>query len=350
VRVQVKKVTIRDVSEKAGVSATTVSMILNNKPELRVSSQTRQKVLQAAEELGYKKSSKKSGHVSNLIGLIVPTLNNPFFTNLISSVEMHARANGYNVILCNTERKAGNEIPFIQSLIKHNVDGIILALTPTDPGYIVEASRIVPIIVVGETNINNNLITIGLDSYKAGEIAAEHLYSLGHRAIAYLTTPIGNVSLSRRRRLEGIKDYYRKRGFGNSIYVYEGKDEYESQEAYEIELGSVLIRKMLQDKKDITAVVIVGDLMAPGIYHTLEEHGLKIPRDISVIGFDNNFITKFLNPRLTTIEHFLDARAKLAIEQIISIINGSQEGEMLYSVEITPKLIVRESTGPRKDR
>lgn len=346
-----KKVTTTDIAKLAGVSQTTVSLILSGKSGVSISDETRNRVYDSAKKLGY---TKKSSHTdpfntsSQLIGLMVSNLTNPYFTVMASCVESLAHENSFNTIICNTERKPEKEKSYIEDLINRGVDGIIMAFTPSNYEYINKVSESIPIVIIGETDSCANLQTIGLNSIRAGEMVAEHLYELGHRKIAFLTSPVKNVSLSRQRRMEGMHNYLMSKGITDTFYILESENEIETDDIYEVEIGYDLTRKLLS-KCDVTAVVAVSDLMVLGIYSVLSEAGLSVPNDVSVVGFDNNFLSRTLCPKLTTIEHHIKERSKLAVEQLLKRIkNKSDLIVFSYSVEYRPSLIIRESTASVK--
>ena len=324
---------------------------MSGKPGVSISDETRKRVFDSAKKLGYEKKGNQISSVnlsSQLIGLMVSNLTNPYFTVVASCVESLAHESGYNTIICNTERKPEKEKRYIEDLISQGVDGIVIAFTPSNTEYINKISESIPIVIIGETDSYANLQTIGLNSIKAGEMVAAHLYELGHSKIAFLTSPVKNVSLSRQRRLDGIRDYLMSKGIIDTFYILESENEIESDEIYEIEIGYDLTRKLLS-KHSVTAVVAVSDLMAPGIYSTLNEAGLSVPNDVSVVGFDNIFIAKTLYPKLTTIEHHINERSKLAVEQLLKRMKSRSDLNVFsYSVEYRPSLIIRESTAPAK--
>ena len=346
-----KKVTTTDIAKLAGVSQTTVSLILNDKYSSGISEGTCQKVQKIAKDLGYiiKNKAKPKRGLTHVIGLLVPTLTNPFFTFVASCVEEYCFANGYNVILCNIARQTESESDNLAKLVARNVDGIITTYTPSNPDYLLQIDKSIPVILLGESDTCHNIQTIGINSEKTGQIIASYLYEHGHRKIAMLTAPISRISLARPRRIAGMRNFLKSKDIEATFYVLEDENEYENDSIYEAEMGFTLTKRLL-DNYDFTAVV-AGDLYVPGIYKTLQNAGRNIPRDVSVVGIDNNFMCKLLTPTLTSVDHHLRDRSKLAVEQLIERIENYKE-EIIsnYQVEYSPSLVVRQSSGPVKKK
>jgi LacI family transcriptional regulator len=348
------KVTTTDIAREAGVSQSTVSMVLSFRENVVISEGTRARVQEAAERLGYQKPTvgrrrARSKIGSVLIGLMMPNLNNLFFTNVVSFVERYASLMGYEIVVCNIERKMEREEKKLASLVAKGVDGIIVAYTPHDVGNLKEIGRKMPVVILGESPTNCGIHTIGINGYRCGELMAAHLYELGHRDIAMLTAPIKRISLTRPRRISGARAYLESKGCAEGFYVLEDDDESEADEIYEFTIGYRLARRLLEDGRRFTAIMC-SDMSAPGVYNVLSEANLRIPEDVSVVGIDNTFVGRILAPALTTIDHHLRERCKLAVENLVENIQGDDSSPEGYLVEYSPSLIVRSSTAPSGGR
>ena len=346
------KVTMTDIAQAAGVSQTTVSVVLSGNARIQIPAQTRQSVLETAERMGYKRRARGSNAEGDkpskgrgLLGLLMPNLNNLFFTNVVRYVEDFAWQGGYDVVVSNIGRQSAREAPRLKSLVDKQVEGIIMAYTPRDMDSIRDLARTLPVVILGESPANCGLHTIGINGYRCGELMTSHLYELGHRDMVLMTAPIPNISLTRSRRIEGTRTFLASQGALSGFSVLEDEDETEGEEIYEFEMGYRLTRKLLSQGRRFTAI-LGNDMAAPGIYEGLKQAGLRIPEDVSVVGIDNTFVGRVLTPTLTTVDHHLRERAQLAVNRLIECIHAPAEPGSGYLVEYSPSLIVRDSTGP----
>lgn len=342
-----KKPTSRDVANLAGVSPSTVSFVMNNRKDISISGETRQKVLDAAKQLNYTPNqfarSLKTNR-SKLIGLIIPTITNPFYPMLTQYIEEYAASKGYNILLCNTHRKVEKEEFYLNLLAEKSVDGIIYGFTPNYPQIAYEISARIPVAIIGEKDEKVKICTVALNSFMAGEMVAQHLIDLGHEKIAFITSPLEGMSLSRQKRLQGIKAKLKEHNLERNLVIKAESYENESNDStYEIEIGYNLASALLKETK-VTAIIGVNDMVAFGALNAIGNMQLKVPEDISVCGFDNIYLSKVIRPGITTVDHHTSHRSRLAIDFLInSMGNGNED---IYRVEYEPRLIVRESTGP----
>ncbi len=349
------KVTTTDIARAAGVSQTTVSVVLSGNERISISEETRRKVLLAAKRLGYEYHRRDNAAVERAdrprcarIGLMMPNLNNLFFTSIVRYVEQCAWQAGYDVVVVNIERRDEREDKRLKSLVT-GVDGVIVAYTPRDIENVKRISRELPVVVLGESPRDCALNTIGINGYRCGELMAAHLYHLGHRDIVLFTAPIPNISLTRPRRIEGIRAFFETQGVKEGFTVIEDRsDEDEGDEIYEFEMGYRLTQRLLREGRRFTAIM-ASDMCAPGIYQGLNQAGLNVPGDVSVVGIDNTFVSQIMSPALTSIDHHLRERCKLAVDRLTENIRAFTPGDG-YLVEYSPSLIVRESTGPARGR
>mgnify|MGYP005767887951 CR=1 FL=1 len=351
-----KKATSQDVARLAGVSQATVSLILNNSDKITFSSETKERVFAAAQELNYelprrkKQPNKKD---NRMLLVLTPTLTNPYYSELIQAVEDYADSLGYRVIVCNTFRKSDLEKYYLDTFLGSHVDGLIYTFLPSFPHLIEQVSSTTPVVIIGEKEEDLAICSIELSNVNAGAMLAEHLYQLGHRKLAFLSTPFNQFTLARGQRLEGIRRQLESHGLtdGLKAIVEDPRAETDMQDGglpYEYIVGRRLAAEFLRRKEDATALIGVNDMTALGILNELQAQGFHIPRDYSVCGFDNIFASSVTTPTLTTIDHHLYTRCRSAVDMILSQNEkrASAQPAMVNKIEYTPQLIVRGSTGP----
>lgn len=352
-----KKVTSSDVARLAGVSQTTVSMILNNKIGPSFSEETKNRVLDAARQLRYSLPAQNAvATPQRLIAVFAPTLSNPYYTQLISAIEKYALSQGYKILLCNTSRDKEQEAYYLSYFSKAKVNGIIFTFVPSYPQMAEQISLSVPVVLIGEKTPALTIPSIELDNVKAGFIIGKHLLALGHTWFAFFSTPFDNITLARSQRLEGLRQALREAGLEKNLYIFSEEHITESDASstpYEYEVGrSLAERFLLQKNNPATSLIGVNDMTALGIINCLTEHGCHVPDDYSVCGFDNIFIGNVFVPSITTIDHHLHLRAQSAVDMILSKQpNPLQEKPFMQPVaqvnriEYEPLLLARNSTG-----
>lgn len=350
-----KKATSQDVAKLAGVSQATVSLILNNSEKITFSNETKERVFAAAQELNYqlpprKSRREKSGTRTLLV--LTPTLTNQYYSELIQSVEDYANTLDYRVIVCNTFRKPDLEKYYLDMFIGSHVDGVLYTFLPSFPRLIEQISANVPTVIIGEKQTELAICSIELSNVSAGAMLAEHLYQLGHRRFTFVSTSFNQLSLAREQRLDGIRKQLESHGVadGLEVRVADGLGEVDSQASglpYEYIVGRQLTAELIRGRCASTALIGVNDMTALGILNELAAQGLRVPRDISVCGFDNIFSSSITAPGLTTIDHHLRARCQAAVDMIISHSGPARiPAPFVHKIEYTPQLIARGSTGP----
>jgi len=328
-------VTLRDIAKEAGVSTTTISRALNNKPD--VSSKTKDKIIKIAKNLGYTPNllakslrSKKS----KTIGVVLADISNPFFSAVAKGVENAARKKSYSIILCNTDEEYEKEEEALQVLVEKRVDGLLI--TPVQKEY-KDILRIkeqkIPLVLVGrhfDTIGTNSVVS---DDSLGGFLATEYLIKKGHRKILYISGPLHISSASER--LNGYKEALKKYKISFKKKLVRGYTA-KMDEAY------MLMEKLLKEKLDFTAIFTFSDFLAFGIMRALHEEKLKIPDDVAVVGYDDIEFSSILEIPLTTVHM---PKYRLGMEgtnMLIDEIEGKNSGKPQKLV-IKPELIVRES-------
>lgn len=308
-------ITIKDIAREANVSITTVSRVLNDKPD--VSEATKKKVKEIIDDLDYRPNGLARGLVLNkthTIGLIIPDISNPFFPGVAKGVEELASKLNYSVIYCNTGNNINEEKEAIKLLKSRRVDGMIVSLSVNDKTR-EELNELAknkfPVVQIDRNIPGVNIPTVSIDNIKASQGVVNYLSEMGHTKIAHIT---GNLDvISAQDRLEG----YTKGLAGAGLeyiraWIKEGD--------YSKESGYKKMREILRGDSIPTAVYAANDMMALGVYQAVLEEGLTIPEDISVVGYDDIEITSLITPRLTTVfqpKHLLGEKAvKLLVNKI----------------------------------
>jgi LacI family transcriptional regulator len=304
-------VTIYDVAELAHVSVTTISKVLNHK-DFDISYETRQRVLKIIKETNFTPNGLARSLVTkktNVIGLLIPDISNQYFADIARGAEDGANSLGYNVILCNTDENHQKELEYLNLLKEKGTDGIIIApISLSEKIFTSEFSYEKPFVVIDRVYENKckNIYQICFDNVQGGYLATQYLIDRGHRQIGIIAGSRKNrTSMDR---LEGCKKAFEqaKIVFDESL-LYEGNYKYESGcGGAEYLIG-----------KGVTAIFAMNDLMAIGAYKAVFAAGLKIPEDISVIGYDNVMISELLDPPLTTIMQPKIEMGKAAAKMLI---------------------------------
>lgn len=336
------KVTTNDIAREAGVSQATVSIVLNNNTKVSIAPETRALVLKTAERMGYQfKKRVKGRSQTSVIGLLVPTLSNLYYPFLVQNVEIYAKSLGVTIVTQNTMRNEEEEIRAFDYLRSIGVMGILSLYSP---------KTTVPedmfMVIVGEKLQGQDVDTINLNSYAAGRMAVEHLLSLGHRNIAYISTPFTNITDARRKRLEGISSYMEAAGLEKNLYTLVD-DENENDlldSTYEFDCGHRLTEQLMDKYPQCTAIIAVNDMVAIGCMSALNQRGVRIPEDIAICGFDNLYIDRMMQPQLTSVDQMAFHGCKVGLSVLLEKIKKFSSRENAVVLEYSPTLHVRRST------
>ena len=346
-----KKPTAQDVAALAGVSQSTVSMILNNKPNVSFAPETIERVYNAARQLDYKVKKAQTIALTKeepVIAVVTPMLANPYYSSLVQSVENEASSRDFGVLVCNTYHDSDTESRYLDLFSRSAFAGIIYTFMPYHLERVKALSMSLPVVVVGDKNQSIDIDTVELNSVEAGELIARHLLNFGHKKMAFITTPLSKNNLPRMRRLEGVRSEVEAAG-GELVVVESDKKltTHKYQPNLEYHVGYELTKSVLKDRS-ITAYIGVNDMVAYGILDALEEAGLSVPEECSVCGFDNIFPSRFRRVALTTIDSFLMEKGEAAFELLARKISQEKESSNngIYRIEYKPVLIARGSTGP----
>lgn len=339
--------TLKDVAKKAGVSSSTASRVLSDS-DYPVSQRLRHKVIRTAKELNYMPNTlgkMLKNNYSDAIGIIVPTLQNPFYDQVIFGIESAAAKNGREIRLFSSHRSVSQERAHILTLLHSHIMALIILSIDSSPdalnNYISYGGKVALL----ESNFDlNNAIRAETDCFVAGQLAAQHLIDLGHSRIAFLTAPI--TKSFRMRILDGIQSVLKRSGSAlepEDIFVADVEKESDIG-MYEFETGCQLAKELLQRKKKYTAIVTINDMMAFGVIQVLHQNGVAVPNDISVIGFDNIMYSEMLSPPLTTVHMASSSMGFAACQLLISEIESGKTDIESMVIQYPCSLIVRQST------
>ncbi|MFC5404971.1 LacI family DNA-binding transcriptional regulator [Cohnella soli] len=336
-----KRVTIRDVSEKAGVSTAAVSYVLNGR-EGKVSSETVAKVRKAVEELNYIpdfSARSLANNKSKLIGVVIPQteerkqllLQNPFYSELVCGIEARLRQSGYHMILSGVEKGEG----YLDTSMQRNLDGAIITGIYQESFYEDLKKVRMPIVLI-DSYINDSYFdSVGIDDELGGYMATKHLIDNGHTNIALVTGLIRKDGVVEKRFL-GYKRALKEAGlFYNPDYVFEHSVTYE----YGREAGKLIASKQME----ITAAFATSDLMAMGVMQGVRDEGREVPTHISVIGFDDISVARISTPPLTTIRQDAVAKGIMAAERLLSAIGHTEAYRSFEPLVMPLELIDRRS-------
>jgi DNA-binding LacI/PurR family transcriptional regulator len=344
-------VNLKMLAEHLQLSQTTISLVLNNSPSAKsIPPETRQRVLEAAEKLNYRpnyfaRSLRQSRSLS--VGVLAPDLSEGYFTRVMSGVvEELTLAKYFYFTACHDWRPDLME-EYPRMLVERAVDGFLLLNTPA------QIHVPVPVVAISAHGSEEGVTHIVLDHLKAAELALTHLFELGHRRIAFMRGPkeIPDSEF----RWEGIEQAAQTLGLqldanlvtridsDNGNGSWSGKAGHHPMSP---EIGYVPMKHLLERTRDFTAVFCFNDIAAIGAIRALSEAGLRVPTDVSVVGFDDIQSAAFCTPSLTTVRQPLNEMGKRGARILLERIANPDKIELAAEVVIEPELVVRESTGP----
>lgn len=338
-------VTIRNIAEKAKVSVTTVSQILNGKGE-RFSPRTRDRVQKIAANLNYtpnRLAASLATGTTKTLGVIVPDIRNPFFGALAHGIDERATELGWSIYLSNSSDSHLKEMQIISTMIAQQVDGILYCMAgETDERSFGECCRqliesSIPFILMDRYfALTDTATIITLDHRRGGYLATQHLIELGHQNIACITGPLNLVDA--RMRVAGYRDALEDAGLPvQDEFILEGN--------YHQDSGYANALALLQADQTVTAVFASNDLMAIGVMDAIAQMGLCTPDDVSVVGYDDVISTYFQNSSLTSVYQPVENLGRLAAERVIERMGVTVNK---IEVDLEPVLRVRTSTAAPK--
>ena len=331
------KATMLDVAKAAGVALGTVSNHLNG--SVHVSPKTAKKIDKAISILGYRihlGARSLRAQRTQSVGLVVPNISNPFYAEVARAVEHSLWERGFQTLLCDSSQDAERERKHLDNLENRRVDGILLIHWDRPPR---ERLQRITVPVVCVDRVVEGQLSVTTDNQLGGRLAARHLVAQGHRRIAILAgQPTDN---NVRQRLRGFMAVLKEQGVERP-QVLTGPEQ-------AIELGYEVGRFLEGSRAPPTAIFSTNDIVAVGAWRSLLELGIRIPQDVSLIGYDDIEMTRMLIPPITTVAQDKAALAREATALLLRVLEGQGGKDERRTVQIPPRLIVRGSTAPPRD-
>lgn len=332
------RVTIKDIAQLAGVSYASVSRALNGSG--KVSEENRRKILEICEREGYRvniHARSLSSRKTYILGVVVPNIANPFYSDIVLHFSTHAQTFGYHILLCNSFFDPKIEEEMLGYLIDQQVDGIVLVSSRNySIDYVKRYQKSIPIVLLGGSYCEDDLRGINivnLDNRSGGHLAADYLYRLGHRDIVYMGfRPATTTHLERHC---GFMDEMAKHGL--QPYTVENTDNYSS-----IERGYALAMDLFHSSRTFTAIFASTDTIAMGVIKAAAECGIHIPKDISLLGFDNNRDSSLPLIELSTVDQRKKLMAEASVDLLKNLIEMPESGEYVHRT-IMPEIVPRKS-------
>ncbi|WP_394133220.1 LacI family DNA-binding transcriptional regulator [Shewanella maritima] len=327
--------TIYDVSVLAGVSLATVSRVMNNNP--KVSDKTRQKVLDAMQSLGYKPNTiaqSLASNCSNSVGVLVSQLDGPFYGPMMTQIETSLRAANKHVIIAAGHSDEAQEKDSVDFLKGRGCDALILDVEAVSDDYLIKLSKgDTPIVLINRYVEAIKDRCVFLKNERGGHMATEHILSLGHKDIAYISGPM--FKLDARDRLRG-----HQRALAEHNVLFEPDIWYEGN--YKEDGGVAAMEHLLSLNKPFTAVVCANDQMASGAISVCLDRGLKVPEDISFIGYDNIPFPTYITPKLDTVSNPIDEMGRMAALWVLQQVY--KDDKVSVNSCFVPELFIRNSS------
>ncbi|WP_390348583.1 LacI family DNA-binding transcriptional regulator [Variovorax boronicumulans] len=330
--------TIKDVALQAGVSVTTVSHVVND--TRHVSAKVRERVELAIRELGYVPNamarSLKSNTTSTL-GMLIPNSSNPYFAEIVRIVEDRCFGAGYTLVLCNTDDEPRRQSVYLQVLAERRIDGLIVVSTGADEDDSL-ATQLrglrIPTVLVDREIADPACDLVETAHMQGGLLAVRHLLSLGHKRIACIGGPLGVTSSEQR--IEGWRMALAETGSAPNADALLWRGGFTSQGGYEA------MHAILRTEQKPSAVFVCNDLMAIGALRAAHESGVRVPDELSIVGFDDIELSAYTSPPLTTVAQPKERIGALAVDMLLERMGGKRRDAR--KVVLQPELRVRAST------
>lgn len=333
-----KRPTQKDVAQRAGVSRSTVSYVLNDQENLKIaiSDETRQRVMEAIDELGYEPDARaqslRSGS-TNIIGVIIPAIQNPFFWQILSGISESLQSEGYSLHLTHHPLDVQQEANTIRQLTRQPVDGFILLaaakyLLPRLTNYLRKSGRPVVEITAAKAEFDHVV-----HAYSEGtRELMHHLIELGHKKIGFI--------YATSKKAQGFDRLHIYR----DVLAEAGLQPYEVHCGESLEEAYAAAQALLDDPNRPTALLVINDLLAIAVMRAAYDLGLSVPDDLSVAGFDDIPISSYMMPRITTVSGLAEDSGRDAVRLLLNRFKDPDLEQQITTTQV--KLIVRDSTGP----
>ncbi|RTE10782.1 LacI family DNA-binding transcriptional regulator [Paenibacillus whitsoniae] len=332
------KATIYDVAREAGVSIAAVSQVMNGKG--KISEERRAEILKTMERLNYQPSviaSALTGKKTYTLGLVVPDISNPFFAEIARAVEDQGHEMGYSLIICSTDNKDERVERYLTLLQQKSVDGMIIGTGMDNKDMLKPImDRAIPVVMIAREMQDLALHTVVVDDFVGGRMSASHLIALGHKRMAILAEH--SKVTSSRERVKGFLHTLGEAGITLS-------DTSVRNCSYTVENGKREALSLLEQPAAVrpTALFCCNDMLAIGALQAAKQLKLRVPEDVSVIGFDNTILASVTDPPLTTIAQPIEPMGKQVVDLLLMELKKRSQDKQ--RVVMRPELIVRQSTG-----
>lgn len=325
-----KRTTIQDIAAEAQVSISTVSRVLNGNVVVR--EDKRNAVLDAVKRLKYRPNVFAQGLASGqsmTIGVLTQQISSPFYDTILYGILSGLRGTGYSPLIADGHMQTDKEQRAVETLLRRRVDGLVVLGPTSDADYLQALAERVPLVVIGRDI--PPIQCICMDNYGGGYAATHHLIDLGHRNIAHITGIPSHVDSIAR--CDGYRDALHEAGLTvDPLLIVEGQFSEQS--------GMLATEMLLMRGRSFSAIFAANDQMAYGVRLSLFRRGIRVPDDISIVGYDDQAVSAYIIPPLTTMRHPSDEVGKTAAAAILKLIKEEEVGEIRFSAE----LIIREST------
>jgi DNA-binding LacI/PurR family transcriptional regulator len=322
--------TMEDVAARAGVSRALVSLVMRGSP--KVSEHRRAAVLRAADELGYSPHAMArslASRTSHVLGVMVSDLHNPFWAEIVDGLDACVRDQGFELVINTGGRRPTRERAALASLLSFRPAGVALLGPVVPASSIAVAARQSPLVLVSRSSRLSNVDTVNDDGQTGSGLAVDHLVSLGHKDIVHIDGGGGSQSAPRR---TGYLAAMRRHGLTPRVVHSEYTDV----------AGAKAVRELLDGRRLPTAIVAANDVNAIGAISALEEAGVRVPADVSVVGYDNTSLAALRHVSLTTVDQPRMEMGRLAAEALLQRVRGERDTPVRHL--LPPSLVVRATT------
>jgi LacI family transcriptional regulator len=333
------KLTMDDVARAAHVSKQTVSAVVNNKSG--ISEKTRERIRKIMIRLDYQPNllaGSLRGQSSFTVGVLIPSITNPFYPELVRGIEDEAQRRGYSLFLCNSDENPEKEVEYVQLLRRHRIAGLIAATIQVRPAWIEAlknlAAQRIPVVVLGASRPSDNVIHIVVNDVEGFAKATSHLLDLGHERIGMIMPPADPNGESPR--LTGFLQAHARRGRTVAPELL-------APGGWHVTDGRASTAHLMELPVPPTAIVAPNDMAAIGAITKLKELGRRVPEDVAVVGYDNIAIAEWYDPALTTVDQPHYQMGALAMQTLLKRLE--RPGDPAEALTLETSLIIRRSSG-----